>query len=405
MYTFKILIIEDDPVEVARIHRSLQRAFGTERPVEFVFATTTFDAYRKLHELALHGVSIDQNMPGQVGGVISREEGEKFIQKLEELNPPAFMAIYTGYPALDMANLAGLTGGIPYIVKSIETGSHPDGTISKTTREYGTWFVDCVQNSYIERVLRLVQESGFHMLREGASLAHETYERFADTEFTNDECAHDFMNALGMFRETFAITFAAYIVGVGRALEAGIGMPRDFTKAGLVEDWIERALNKLQMLDSSKEEFGSVCEYFHLQQKKRVAEIFGGGSGLIRKTRNDVHHNGRRYRCEDFESDRLLLFSFMDVVGWLVRRPMLNQPRKNLSREYLTYSELNRRRAKNMEIHYTGEMLEVTADRVFTRLSPAGRLLPLDGGFTAEAVSGSIRRRLHQVLGPDSQRI
>lgn len=404
MYAFKILIIEDTPKEAQKIQNSLQLALGADRPVEFAFASTTHDAFNALHSLSLHGVSIDQNMPEQYGGVTGREAGEKFIQKLKELDPPGFMAIYTAYPALDMANLAGLTGGIPYIVKSTESAGHPDGTVSKTTREYGAWFIDRMQNAYIERVLRLVQGSGFHMLRERASLVHEAYERFVETEFSNDEFAHEFMDSLGMFRETFAITFATYIAGVGRAFEASIGVPRDFTKAVLVEDWIERSLNKLQTLESSKEEFNSVYSYFHLKEKQRVADFFVGGSGLIRNTRNDIQHSGRRYRCEDFENDLPLLFSFMDVVSWFVRRPMLNQPRKNLSREYLTYSELNRQRAKNLEIHYAGEIPEVRADRVFTQLSPAGRLLPLDGGFTAEAVSGSIRRRLHQVLGQDSKR-
>lgn len=404
MHSFKIMIIEDDLSARDAIQRALERAMGSNRSAKFVFAVTTSDAFRKLHSLALHGISIDQNMPENPGGLISRSEGQKFLQKLRDLDPPAFMSIYTGYPALDMANLAGLTGGIPYIVKSIENSSNPDGTVSKTSREYCIWFVNQMQSAYIERVLRLVQQSGFHMLHQSALHAHEAYSNFFETNFTNDEYAHLFMEALGMFRESFALTFAAFIAGIGSAFQAGLGVPRDTTKAGVVEEWIERSLNKLQSYASSKDEFCEVSKYFHLEGNERIADLFVGGSSLIRNMRNDIQHNSRRYRCDDFVAGLPQIFTFMDIVGWLVRRPMVNQPRRTIAREYLTYSELNRFRAKNLDIYYDGEMPEVQADRVFSRLSPSGRLLPLDGSFVAEADHGSIRRRLSQVFDKRSPR-
>lgn len=398
MNIYNILIIEDEPTWANDIERALLLAAKkTNSQVKFHYAQTTNDAFKMIHAHHYHGISIDQNMPDKPGAKTTREKGKDFVDKLEQYEPPGFMAIYTNYPAIHMANFAGTKASIPYKVKSTKDETLDDGQENMTTASYGEYFFEQVRKSYISRVLNLVSLSGFTNLRDLANDVLHSYGIFNTSGFAVDDHAKNFFFDLGKFREHFAISLASFLYGLARSYDLKARPPKDTSRAKIVDDWLRKTLDGLETKQASAKDMAHLRAYFQLPEGTSIARHFVSASEEIREMRNQMQHPDWRYTPEEFWRHLDALFRFFDMVAWLMRRPLINQPYKTRS-NYLSYSDLNYRRGQKKEIFSTTNLPVVTPERVFTFLADGERLISLDHGLTAKRDERSNRRLLKQEI-------
>ncbi|MEM7424462.1 MAG: response regulator [Pseudomonadota bacterium] len=391
-HVMRILVIEDTPTWIADIKRAMRIAGDTlDVDVDLSCAETTAEALKLVRNHCFHGVSIDQNLPDEPGGPVSREKGRDFIEELRAWDPPGFMALFTAYPNTNLANFAGAKAQIPYIVKSSIDKEADDAHEYMTAATYADFFLKQIHDRYVARVLSLVMESGFPTLRDLARDTLNSYKRLAGSGFLDDDAAKDFFTELSKFRENFNLEFAQLIYGIVSSLNLDTKAPPGTeAPASKLESWISNQLNRLE----GSNDMGLIKSYFHLDENQKFSEFFTEACATLRETRNPAIHRNRVFAPEDFDKQLAEIFRWFDVVAWLMRLPLITGPYKRDS--YLVYTDLNHRQSVKTEIHFTGNVPQTRPGRVFTRLGDGGRLIPLDKGFEADRNSETNRLELRQ---------
>jgi hypothetical protein len=394
MGSLRLLIVEDVPQWKDDIAKALQIAARANNVnIEFKFAETTIDARRMVRSHCFQGISIDQNMPENPGGPVSRDIGRKFISELRAWDPPGFMAIFTAYPHTEIANFAGSKAQIPYIVKSAEDKKLDDEHQSMTAASYGEYFLTEVRATYVSRVLRLVMESGFSSLRQ---LAHDTvtsYERFLDTSLQDERAAKDFFNELAKFRENFNLTLVSLTIGLASTIKTRPAPPSPGEAPSRIESWLREQWNSLEGTPGMQ----CIKNYFHLTETQRLSNFYVDACAFLRGKRNPAIHNNWVFAPEDFEKHLFEIFCFFDMVGWLMRLPIIASPYKR-GENIISYVDLNRRQSIGTDMSFQGDVPEARNGRVFTQLCENGRLIALDHGFIVERDRITNRMQLKQII-------
>ena len=391
MRPLRILVIEDEAQWAKDIQDTIRvAAKKIALSVDFMTAETTLDAKRMIREHCFHGISIDQNMPEALGGEVSWERGRTFISELRAWDPPGFMALFTGRPNTHVANFAGAKAQIPYIVKSQQDKPAADDNQYMTVVSYSQYFMRQVRRQYITRVLSLVQDSGFVKLHTLARDTSAAYEQFADTEFQDAEDAKVFFLELSKFRENFNLALASFLMGLSSGIKGKPGAVNAGDGAARVEAWLSKQLNAL---DEGKH-LEAMRDYFGMRPGEQLSSFYVGACASLRERRNPAMHSDWVFAPEDFDTYLGDIFSFFDVVAWLMRRPLITAPYKR--ENYLVYYDLNHRHVLKAEMFYRSSIPETQPGRVFTQLREGGNLIALDNGLNARRDKATNRMLLEQ---------
>ncbi|MBF0141453.1 MAG: response regulator [Magnetococcales bacterium] len=126
-FTFRVLVVEDDPDFRNYMQSAMKR---TQKFVNFKmeiqYVISKQDAVNYLKVKHYHLVSLDQRFPEKIGGEIVHDTGLTLLKDIVEKYPTSSRLLYTAYPKIPYANLAGTLDSTPYFGKSIDEYDHPD---------------------------------------------------------------------------------------------------------------------------------------------------------------------------------------------------------------------------------------------------------------------------------------
>lgn len=378
-----VLVIEDNEKWQKDISEAIEDYAdmgGTKARI--TSATSSIDAKKGARCHQFHGISIDQNLPREKGGnPVTADEGMELIRGLEEFDPPGYMSVYTAFPGPTYANIVGRQAGIPYIIKSAQSSPDKDGQLRMDADAYGQHFVKSILETYIPRVLRLVEQSGFDNLRELARATRQDYEKLAKANFVVDDLAQNFFVEFSKFREEFARTLAAFTLGLVSSTNQ-VGAPNDHTKAGAVEQWLRKTWTNAEDLGGQKPNMKAIRDFFLLEGAQDFGDHFLAPNDRLRRLRNDITHNGKRFTADDFSQYRGDMFRVMDLASLIMRckfAVQLHRERDN----YLAFRDVNWTHMRAGDMFYAGNVPEAQPTDVFAILPGLDRPIRFQRGIKA----------------------
>jgi len=395
-FRLKFLVIEDDPEFLELLPKHIVHESEKLGILAIVMtAVTTKSAMESAKSQLFHGISIDQRMPEEEGGQTETPKGVELIKHLGRRRLPGFLCAYTGAPDINVSNTAGSLGGIPYKIKSSKTSVDDERWPTMDGVDYCGYLVNSTVDQFIPRVLQIVERSGFMKLHNIAANTRELYEIFALNKFSSDKEAKEFFDSFSKFREHFNRSFAAFTYGLAQSVGQKLATPRHEMGAKEVEDWIVKAWAKIGKNDGLKQDYSAIATFLQLESEANVGKYFVDASSELRGPRNAAVHDDWEFAPEDFLKLRGAFFRYCDCVALLAGLPLVVQPRL-LRNNYLTFTDINRSRAKDGEIFYQSGLPPTIPTRVFAMLPNSTRLIGLDGGLTAERDPETNRLRIKQ---------
>lgn len=377
-----ILIIEDTP-EWAN---DIRDAFDAVAPnlgfsLTFDFAENLREAEEKSKSLCFHGISTDQNMPETVGGDVSRDHGKEYIRNLQSWDPPAYMAVYTAYPHTTVSNIAGQKGIQDYITKSDENTTDEAGHLHMRVTAYASYFLSKIEVLYIQRVLKLAQDSGISDLRSHGRKASIAFDDFTKSNRTIDEKASQFIVTFFALQECFNRILIAFFKGIaGTDISQQIlGEIREESEAGKVEVSLRKMLNGLE----NRGMISVLAVHLGLRKPRNISGHYIDSCKAIREVRNKATHSTWNINVKSYQDLRSDVISVCDLLAWFLRRPMIISPFR--TRDYFVrVVDVRRQFPENREFYFEHEVPDAKPYELYTMLSQDGPFLQLTSFLTVE---------------------
>jgi len=383
MIKLNVLIIEDTPEwasDISEAFHAISPGLGID--LKTVFAENLREAEEKSKSFCLHGISTDQNMPETIGGDVSSDHGKEYIRNLQSWDPPAYMAVYTAFPHTAVSNIAGQKGIQDYITKSDENTTDDAGNQHMRVSTYANYFLKNVETKYLQRVFSLAQHSCFQDLRNLSRRTATDFERFMNSNRTDDEDAERFVLSFFALQESFNRILARYFesISADSSLKEISEKENKKPDASYVETRLRRALNFLENKGSLLE----LHEYLHLGKSNNISGYYIDSCEALRKVRNRSMHSSWKISVGSYNELRSSIVRICDVLAWFLRRPLLISPRR--TREYFLQAvDISREHPERCEFYFEHDIPDAKPYELYTMLSQESPLAALEDYFSVKA--------------------
>ncbi|MEO5371157.1 MAG: response regulator [Magnetococcus sp. DMHC-1] len=314
-FTFRVLVVEDDPEFRSYMQKAMERIQKSVNfEIETQYAITKEDAIKFLKEKHYHLVSLDQRFPEKNGNEIVHDTGLTLLKDIAEKYPTSSRLLYTAYPKIPYANLAGALDSTPYFGKSTDESDHPDEQ-QLTVKSWANKVQELLEGFVLFTLPRMGRCLPYGMALHARRMAQEfeNHEKFmVSAKDLWESCLHL------IWAQTLAI-----VTRIPNSPQLGN------TRGNLSE--IEKELKKhlphmaeAGWLDPWLPYLGTDHTGSRISAGQRFLEQ---SSKLWRLFRNDKAHT---FSCDDWEKRRLEthepLFHLLDALSHWTVHPLFTRP-------------------------------------------------------------------------------
>jgi len=348
---------------------------------EIVTAETSTDALQKAQSSLFHAISLDQKMPRHTGEQADSDSGREMMLTVADLELSSYICVYTLFPNIEISNVAGSKGAIPYKVKATDSSVDDEGVARMDAVDYCEFFVPEAFQKFILRAFDRMSIAGLPNLRSLSINCRDTYEEFLAGGFIHDAHAKSFFDEFGKFREAFNRSLSCVIRGIASSKSLKLDTLSKKATAKNVEDWICKSWKALESDSNFDEICNGLSVYFGLDEKVSFADYFVDACRELREPRNTAVHQDWSFTPEEFSRLRGSFLRFTEVVAFFASLPLIVQPRRT-SGETISFMNVNFSRPREQSVTRSGLIIpDVNPARVFAVLPGVKGLVPLDGGI------------------------